>query len=111
MCTFLDTAIATSVISNLAEGKTYLPTNISPGTFSQAAVDNIDINEETRSGKGTTHVLGSVIHQEQRNTDIAIGFRQDQHRRQVRTMYNTSGINMLDCPNQYKAYTALSLIY
>ena len=29
----LDTAIATSVISNLAEGETYLPTNISPGTF------------------------------------------------------------------------------
>ena len=47
----LDTAIATSVISNLAEGEMYLPTNISPGTFSQAAVDNIDINEETRSSR------------------------------------------------------------
>ena len=54
------------------------------------------------------HVLGSVIYQEQRNTDIAIGFRQEQHRRQVCTMYNTSGINMLDCPNQYKAHTAPS---
>ena len=29
----LDTAIATSVISNLTEGETYLPTNISPGTL------------------------------------------------------------------------------
>ena len=101
----LDTAIATSVTSDLAEGETYLPTNISPGTFSQVAVDNVDINEETRSGKRTMHVLGIVIYQEQRNTDIAIGFRQEQHKRQVRTMYNTSGINMLDCPNQYKAHT------
>ena len=74
----------------------------------QAAVDNIDISKEDRSGKGTTHVLGSVIYQEQRNTDLAIGFRQEQHRRQVRTMYNISGINMLDCPNQYKAHTAPS---
>ena len=104
----LDTAMATSVISNLAEGETYLPTNISPDTSSQAAVDNIDINEETRSRKGTTHVLGSVIYQEQRNTDIAIGFRQEQHRRQVRTMYNTSGINMLNYPNQHKGHTAPS---
>ena len=104
----LDTAIATSVISDLAEGETYLPTNISPGTFSQAAVDNIDINEETRSGTGTTHVLGSVIYQEQRNTYIAIDFRQEQHRRQVRKMFNTSGINILDCPNQYKVHTAPS---
>ena len=76
--------------------------------FLQAAVDNIDISKEDRSGKGTTHVLGSVIYQEQRNTDIAIGFRQEQHRRQVHTMYNTSGINMLDCSNQYKVHTVPS---
>ena len=57
----LDTAIATNVISNLAEGETYLPTNISPGTFSHAAVDNIDINEKTRSGKGATHVLCLIV--------------------------------------------------
>ena len=53
-------------------------------------------------------LLGSVIYQKQRNTDITIGFRQEKHRRQVRTMYNTSGINMLDCPNQYKVHTAPS---
>ena len=49
-----------------------------------------------------------LVVQEQGNTDIAIGLRQEQHRRQVRTMYNTSGINMLDCPNQQKVHTAPS---
>ena len=106
----LGSAIAMSVISNLAEGETYLPKNISPGTFSQAAVDNIDINEETKSEKGTTHVLGSVKYQEQRNTDIATGFRQEQHRRQVRTMYNTLELICWIAQINTK-YTLLPLIY
>ena len=44
-------------------GDACLPSNIRPGVFSHAAMDNIDINEDTRSGKETTHVLGSLIYQ------------------------------------------------
>ena len=43
-------------------GDAYLPSNIYPGIFSHAAMDNIDINEDTRSGQGTTHVLDSLIY-------------------------------------------------
>lgn len=41
----------------------YLPSNIRPGVFFHAAMDNIDINEDTRSGQGLTHVSGSLIYQ------------------------------------------------
>ena len=61
----LDSAIASNLMADLAEdGENYLPTNVSLGSFSHAAMNNIDINEKTRSGKGITHVLGSVIYQE-----------------------------------------------
>ena len=52
----------------------FLPSNINRATFSHTAIDNIDTNEETRSGKGTTHVLGSTIYQEQ-GTGIAISLQ------------------------------------
>ena len=105
----LDTAIATRVISSLAEeGDAFLPTNISPGFFSHCAADNIDINEETRSGKGTTHVLGSVLYQEQENVDIAVQYRQERPRRRMHALRNASELNILDCPNKYKAHTAPS---
>lgn len=46
-------------------GGVYIPTNIiAGGAFVHAAMDNIDINEEKRSGEGTTHVLGSLLYQE-----------------------------------------------
>ena len=61
----LDSAIASNLMADLEEdGENYLPTNVSPGSFSHAAMDNIDINEKTGCGKGITHVLGSVIYQE-----------------------------------------------
>ena len=43
-------------------GDAYLPFNIYPAIFSHAAMDNIYINEDTRSGQGTTHVLDSLIY-------------------------------------------------
>ena len=60
----MESAIATQVRSEMCDsGDAYLPSNIRPGIFSHAAMDNIDINEDTRSGQGTTHVLGSLIYQ------------------------------------------------
>ena len=38
-------------------------TNISPGAFVQAAVDNNDINEETLDDKHTTHSTTVVLYQ------------------------------------------------
>ena len=79
----LYSAIASNLRADIVEnGENYLPTNISPGLLSHAAMDNIDINEETRSGKGTTYVLGSVTDQEQRAIDLAVGYRR-QRRRQI----------------------------
>ena len=88
-------------MADLAEdGENYLPTNISPGLLSHTAMDNIYINEETRSGKGTTYVLGSVIYQEQRTIDLAVGFRR-QRRRQIPPIQTLSGIDMIGCPNKH----------
>ena len=102
----LDSATASNLMADLAEdGENYLPTNVSPGLFSHAAMDNIDINEETRSGKGTTHVLGSVIYQEQQTFDLAVGYRH-QSRRQIPPLQNLSGIDMIHCPNKNKVHTA-----
>ena len=39
-------------------------------SFLHAAADNIDINEETKSGEGRTHVLGSVIYQAKRTMHL-----------------------------------------
>ena len=55
----MESAIATQVSLEMCDsGDAYLPSNIRPGVFSHAAMDNININEDTRSGQGTTHVLG-----------------------------------------------------
>ena len=65
-CNFYDdvirmqTAIANDIISKMSEWL-FVPANIFAGSFLHAAADNIDINEEIKSGEGTTHVLGSVI--------------------------------------------------
>ena len=61
--------MADNLASRQTEGS-FLPSNINRATFSHTAIDNIDINEETRSGKGTTHVIGNIIYQEQ-GTGIA----------------------------------------
>ena len=55
------TAIANDIISEMSDEEWFVRSNISAGSFLHVAADNIDINEETKSGEGTTHVLGSVI--------------------------------------------------
>ena len=55
-----DTALAISS-SNGAEKEIAIPRNISPETFTTIVWDNNDFNEETVSGKGTTHVANGII--------------------------------------------------
>ena len=60
----MESAIATQVRLEMCDsGDAYVPSNIRPGAFSYVAMDNIYINEDTRSGQGKTHVLGSLIYQ------------------------------------------------
>ena len=47
-----------------------IPRNINPGVFATLAWDNNDFNEETVSGKGTTHVANGIILQ---NGDVRLG--------------------------------------
>ena len=51
-------------------------------------------------------MLGSVLYQEQENVDIAMQYRQERPRRRMHALRNASGLNILDCPNKYKAHTA-----
>ena len=62
----VESAIASNTQQQAEEsGGVYIPSNIIPGgSFVQAAMDNIDTNEETRSGEGTMHVLGGLLFQE-----------------------------------------------
>ena len=46
-----------------------LPSNVFVGLSLHAAADNIDINEETKSGEGTALILGSVIYQAKRDNE------------------------------------------
>ena len=55
-----DTALAISS-SNCAGKEIATPRNISAGTFTTIVWDNYDFNEETVSGKGTTHVANGII--------------------------------------------------
>ena len=111
-CQFLDSAIVSNLMANLrVDGENYLPTNVSPSPpplppslFSNVAMDNVYVNEDTRSGKGTTHVLSSVIYQEQRTVDLAVSCRR-QRRRQIPPLQNLSVIDMVDCPNKHKVHT------
>ena len=62
-------------------------------------MNNIDMNEETRSGKSTIHVFGSVTYQEQQTIDLAVGYRH-QSKGQIPPLQDLSGIDMVDCPNK-----------
>ena len=63
-----DTALA--IISSNGDGKELkVPRNISKGIFTRLVRDNKDVNEETFSGKGTTHVTYGIIVQNE-NTGL-----------------------------------------
>ena len=66
-----ETATAVAVMSQITgQGDSFLPSNITPGNFVHAAMDNIDINEDARSGQGTTHVLEFTLPRKQWNKYI-----------------------------------------
>ena len=60
-------AIANDIILKMSDEGWFVPSNIFAGSFLHAAADNTYDNEETKSGEGTTHVLGSVIYQAKRD--------------------------------------------
>ena len=73
----LETSIAQSQLEKAMEdGTAVVPSNISGGTFVQAAADNIDLNEETLNGKQTTHATSLVLYQRQHILPLAGTFGQ-----------------------------------
>ena len=59
----VDTGLARGILASTESCGVVIPTNISPGTFVQAACDNNDVNEETLDGKNTTHATTLVLYQ------------------------------------------------
>lgn len=64
----LDTEVTTSIICEDVDKKLLIPKNIARDSslFLHGAVDNNDFNEETLSGKDSTHVTAMVIYQEKK---------------------------------------------
>lgn len=60
----VETAMAEKQIA-AEEGGVVLPSNVQPKVFSIFAWDNIDILEETLSGRGTTHCTNGIVVQRQ----------------------------------------------
>ena len=51
------------LLLDTSENEVMIPSNISAGTFVQAAADNLDFSEETLDGKNTTHITTLVLYQ------------------------------------------------
>jgi hypothetical protein len=79
----LETAIANT--QQTTDG--VLPSNVSVSgnIISHMCWDNFDVNEETRSGAGTTHVTHGIIIQEVNKTDLVIAERISHVRTRERT--------------------------
>ena len=96
----MESVIASQVMSQICEeGEAYLPSNIFPGILSHAVMDSFDINKNTRSWRGTTHVLGSLIFQNGRCQTFprqpVLTYRQDRRRNSVKHFRNHCIIGML----------------
>ena len=72
----------------------FVPSNIFAGSFLPAAADNIDIKEETQSGEGTAHVLGSVIYQAKRDNVPLFTSEFIASDRRIRTVKNLTMFNL-----------------
>ena len=64
----METAIANAVIENSNQFGTYVPPNLNKETFAFYSMDNIDFNEDTPTGKHTTHATIICVHQIYNNT-------------------------------------------
>lgn len=67
----LDKEITTSIVCEDADKQILIPKNLvrDSSLFLHGAIDNNDFNEETLSGKDSTHVTAMVIYQEQKNPE------------------------------------------
>ena len=63
----LEKSFVEQTLSDQGDNNLAIPTNISPGTFVQAAACNLDFNEQTLDGKNTTHVTTLVLYQQTDN--------------------------------------------
>lgn len=73
----IETAIATEQLQKVEkDGVLAIPSNISPGCFVQCAADNIDFNENTFDGKGTTHATSIVLYQQNSSDSLQGEFAQ-----------------------------------
>ena len=98
----IETATASVVVSSLSQGDTFVPSNINSGTFLHAAMDNIDINEDTRSDTGTTHVLGSLLYQDkEEHQSGTFGPKQQATDVRSRTVETLKCLDILNCPNKF----------
>ena len=63
----LEKSLVQETLLGRGESNLAIPTNISAGTFVQAAADNLDFNEQTLDGKNTTHATTLVLYQRAQN--------------------------------------------
>lgn len=72
-------------------------------------MDNIDINEETRSGQGTTHVLGSLIYQEDTGEVVSkLPLQTHGKASRQKSIKHLDTTEILECPNKGKKHADLS---
>lgn len=67
----LDNEVSTSIVCEDINKNLIIPKNIvrDPSLFLHGAIDNNDFNEETLSGKDSTHVTAMVIYQEKKSNE------------------------------------------
>ena len=71
-------------------------------------MDNTDINEETRSGQGTTHVLGSLIYQESTGEVVhELPLQTQGKASRLKSVKHLETYGILECQNKRKKYTDL----
>ena len=85
----------------------FVPSNIFAGSFLHAAADNIDINEEAKSGERTTHVLGSVMYQAKRDNAPLLPSGVVASDTGIRAVKNLTMFNLRDTPNTHQKLKTL----
>ena len=100
----IQTAVANDIISKISDERWFVHLNIFAGSFLHAVADNTDINEETKRGEGTAHVLGSVIYQAILPL-LKSGVTASDTR--IRAVKNLNMFNLHDAPNSHQKLKTL----
>ena len=98
----IQTAVANDIISKMPDEGWFVPSNIFAGSFVHAVAANIDINEEIKSGEGTTHVLGSVIYQAKRDNAPLTYIWVIASDTRIRAVKNLTMFNLRDASNTHQ---------